>query len=337
MRTLPRVRAPGLRPAGFTLIEMMVSMAILSIIALVVSTFIVDSHRVNVSIEAQTESSIMGQQVLDDVRWRLEQSRRLVDRGEGILEVIDLSTAPPAAGETRLPKIEPNGSLSPYPGRRDGEYHIGSVGNALLFVEAEPPFREAKSGRLVDLYHFVLYYVAKRDGKGATIGPMDYWLDLVRFESQTYADFQQVDGLPEELQRDVVAGLAAKGVTLAWDANARPDGAFSRLAGGRVVHPPDPIHKIPPKKIEGAIPGLGHGERVSGRMSFTIAPNRGPLPIKQPVPEFAEASEGFPFGFEVLIAGPGHGRKVMVRIVIAAHAHQRYFSREHQMIAAVWD
>lgn len=330
------MRAPT-RQDGFTLIETMVSLAIFSVIALAVSTFVIDSQRVNYAVEAQTEASVMGQGALDDLRWKLEQSRRIIDRGSGILELVDLSGAPRPAGEIRLPKIEPNGSLTPRAGRKDNPFHVESVGNAILFVEAEPPYREPRSGRLVDLYHFVLYYVAERDGNGAKIAHMPYWLDLVRVESATYADFQQVDGLPEELQRDVVNGLARAGVTLAWDANSPPEGAFSRLAGGRVVHPPEPRHKIPAKKIESAVPGLGHGQRIAGNMAFTIAPNAGELPIRQKVPEFAQPSDGFPMGFEVVIAGPGHGRKVMVRIVIAAQAHQRYFSREHQMIAAVWD
>lgn len=329
-----RLRVRPRDAAGFTLIEAMVSLAIFSVIAVVVSTFLIDSTRVNYSLEAQTETGTMGQQGLDGMRWSLEQSRRLLDVDSGYLPSIDLAGAPKPAGEIRLPRIEPNASLSPR-GTREQPFVKDAVGNALLFVEALPPWREPQTGRLIDRSRFVLYYVARLEGH--RFAHMPFCLDLVRWESGVYADFQQVESLDDELARRVIGGLAKEGITFAFDNGSPPEAAFSRLEGGRLVRPPEPRHRIAAANVASALPGLGRSQRVSGMIGYTVAPNDGEVPIATRVPGYAQAADGFPNGFEVLVAGPGHGRKVMVRLVLAAEARGRYYSREHRMIAAVWD
>jgi len=39
----------------------------------------------------------------------------------------------------------------------------------------------------------------------------------------------------------------------------------------------------------------------------------------------------------VQITGPSHGRKVFARLVLVAETHGRFYSRETQMLASVWD
>lgn len=322
---------------GVTLIELMVALAIFSVVALAAMSFMIDTVRVNYSVEAQADASNMGQQAVDDLRGSLAQSRKLLDVESGFLELVDLTAAPAPAGQIRLPRIEPNGSLTPRVGSRDNPFVQASIGNAILFVEALPPFQEAETKRLVDLYRVVLYYVAKADGR---IAHVPYVLDLVRVESAPYADFTQLDSMKtaeaETLTR-VIAGLEARGVTHAWDPGAPPIAAFSRLAGGRIVEPPEPGHKIVPVRVQSAVPGVGRRQRAAGMIAYSVAPNDGEVPIRTRVPKFAQPADGFPHGFEVVVAGPGHGRKVLVRLVIAAEAQGRFYSREHQMVAAVWD
>lgn len=333
MRALRR-HAAQLR--GVTLIELMVSLAIFSVVALAAMSFMIDTVRVNYIVEAQTDVSNMGQQAVDELRGSLAQSRKLLDTGSGFLELVDLSAAPEPAGQIRLPRIEPNGSLTPRAGSRDKPFVQESIGNAILYVEALPPFQEPETKRLVDLYRVVLYYIAKADGR---IAHVPYVLDLVRFESGAYADFTQLDtmkGEPETLARTLNA-LEARGVSHAWDPGAPAIAAFSRIAGGRVVEPPEPGHRIVPANLQSALPGIGRRQRAAGMIGYSVAPNDGEVPIRTVVPKFAQVADGFPHGFEVLVAGPGHGRKVLVRLVLAAEAQGRFYSREHQMVAAVWD
>ena len=320
--------------AGVTLIELMIALAIFSIIALAAMTFLIDSVRVNHTVEAQTDTSNMGQQALDDIRGSLGASRKILDAESGFLPLIDLSGAPEAAGAIRLPVIEPAGSLTPRAGGRDGPFERDSIGNALLFVEALGPFQEPATKRLVDRFRFVLYYVAKAEGR---IARVPYVLDLVRVESGVYADFTQLDSMDEDTARSVVLALEKEGVAYAWDSGAPPEGAFSRLSAGKVVKPPEPNHRIVPLRIASALPGIGRAMRGSGMIGYSVAPNDGELPIRARVPRFAQPADGFPNGFEVLITGPGHGRKVLVRLVLAAETQGRFFSREHQIVAAVWD
>ena len=87
---------------GFTLLEMMVAMAIFSIIVLALSTFLIDSQKVNFQIQAESSASTMAQASLDDLRWRLEQSRMLLDVDSGYLDYLDLGAAPPSNGSRSL-------------------------------------------------------------------------------------------------------------------------------------------------------------------------------------------------------------------------------------------
>lgn len=335
MRAPARAKA---RERGFTLIEMMVAMAILSIIALALSTFLIDMTKVNFRIAAETGASTRAQTALDQMRWRLEQSRMLLDVDSGYLDYLDLASAPPPEGTLRLPRIMQTGAISPRAaGGKEGEFDPTAVGNALFFVEALPPFHDAKTGRTIDCFRFVLYYLAQGT-KHQSFGPLPDYVELLAAESPVYADFAQLDAIPEETRGDVIRALAAKEITWAWEANAPPKGAFSRLDDGAIVIPPEPHHKIPIAKVTPAIDALGTVNEAAGNMSFSVATNTpGLLPIHTTVPKFAVAEPGFPNGFEVQITGPSHGRKVFARLVIVANTQQRFFSRESQMLASVWD
>lgn len=325
------------RASGFTLIETMVAMAIFSVIAIAITTFIIDSQKVNFQIMAQTDASSMAQQALDDLRWRLEQSRMILDADSGYLPLLDLEHAPPVEGKLVLPKIEPTGSLTPRASGKDPEFAAESVGNALLFVEALPPFRDPKSGRLIDCYRFLLYYIAEGP-RHEKFGPLPNYLDLMLFQSVTYADYAQVDSLPKDLAPDVIRALETAGITFTWESTAPAIAAFSRMTHGEIQIPPEPKHKILAKQVESAVPGLGRVMTAAGSIAYSVATNTpGDLPIHLVVPKYAKPSNGFPNGFEVEIAGPSHGRKVLARLVLVAETHGRFFSRENQMLAAVWD
>lgn len=322
------------RERALTLIELMVSLAIFSVIALAAMSFIISSLKVNYHVEAQTDTSNIGQQALDQLRGSLAQSKKILDLDSEFLQLVDLSAAPEKAGEIRLPRIEPNGSLSPRAGSKDGAFNKSSVGNAILYVEALHPFQDPATKRLIDRYRFVLYYVAIAEGR---IGQMPFVLDLVRMESAEYADFTQLDALDEETEHTVVASLEKEGITYAWDPGAPAIAAFSRLANARLVVPPEPKHSIVPARVVSAVPGMGRSQRAAGMIGYSVAPNDGDLPIRTRVPLYAQPADGFPNGFEVLVTGPSHGRKVFVRLVLAAEAQGRFFSRDHQMLAAVRD
>jgi len=324
---------------GMTLVELMIAMAIFSVLAFAIADFIISSQKVNGVVESETEISVLGQSALDDLRGELAQSRRILDVDSGFLDRIDLTAPgiPPAAGEVRLPRVVPNGSLTPKAGFKDLPFDATAVGNAILFVKALPPWKDKASGRLIDEYCFVLYYVAKGEHDGS-LGHMPYYLQIERWQSQPYADFQQVDSLGSGPQAaDLIRGLTTSGVHWAWDAGAPPVGAFSRLENDQLEQPPDPHAKIAMDKVAAAIDGLGRSMRSSGVICYSVAPNDGEIPIHVEVPRFTQPADGFPNGFEVLVAGPSHGRKVLVRLVLSAEEQGHWFSREHQMLAAVWD
>ena len=57
-----------MRRAGMTLIELMIALAIFSVLAFAISDFILSSQKVNGVVESETEISVLGQSSLDDLR-----------------------------------------------------------------------------------------------------------------------------------------------------------------------------------------------------------------------------------------------------------------------------
>lgn len=322
--------------AGYTLVEVLVSVAISALIMVAALVLISTSAQVNQQIEAQTDTTVMANEALSDLRWRLTSSRKLLDRsaqGDEYMKMLDLDGAPPRYAATRLPRVEVSAVLSP----RAKEFEQDSVGNALLFAEVLEPFTDEASGRRVDVYRFVYYYLSPRSGE--SLGGVKEVLDLIRFESVRYADFTQLDSLEGETASQVAGALLKEGIRYAWDVDAPTKGAFSQIGYSGLVRPPIARHVIERGNTEPAVLGVGVGQASSGLRALTVARNQSPdFPIAADVPRFAEAGEdGFPAGFEVLVGGPTRGRKVLLRLVLASWSGGRFASGQGQLLVAVGD
>jgi hypothetical protein len=170
-------------------------------------------------------------------------------------------------------------------------------------------------------------------------------LELCRWQSVQFADYNQLyslnnlddggatlqDTLQELRTADPSTGRPA--VTVAWNPTADADEAFYNFAGGALPSWPSSDYKIERLDAGSAIAQL-NGPRIGGDMVYTVAFNSGEdFDIRDPVPVFTEAEtihDGFPHGFEVMMCGPTGGRKVMIRLVLAADSSSaRLVSREN--------
>lgn len=315
---------------GFTLVELMLSVLILALVVLAATTFIINSLKTNQHLEAQSDSATYANATLSQIRWKLTSSRKLLDRsagGEAYLEMIDLGAAPPVIEGSRLPLVVPDAPLPASP---------NAVGNSLLLAEILEPFTEPETGRRVDRYRFVYYYLSPR--AVTQLGPFKEVLDLIRWESVVYADFTQLDSLDEETAAKVATALRAARIEYVWDVDAPPEAAFSALSYTGLVKPPEPTHTIHWSRHTHAVDGIGVGQASTGLRVLSVARNSGPdFSIATPVPFYGQGEEGFPGGFEVVVGGPTRGRKVVLRLVLASWAGGRLYSRDAQLLVAVSD
>jgi hypothetical protein len=215
-------------------------------------------------------------------------------------------------------------------GDAENPFVAASVGNALLFAESLAPYVDESNNARIDLYRFNFYYLTEYTEDD--IAGMGRTLDIQHWQSVQFADYDQLKLLENNGSGSVATVLAGlqtadpaaerEAITYAW-APAKPaDAAFYDINGkSSLPDAPDSSYEIAMGTIAPAIANL-HQARIGGDMPYTVAFNSGEdFPINEPVPLFATASQtgsGFPHGLETMIAGPSGGRRVFIRLVLAA-------------------
>lgn len=342
--------------AGASFLELLIVFFLFAIIGIMTYDLLVGTAQTNLYLESNNDLSEFGQRLVNEIKSEMLQSKRLMDNttvGAGYLAALELSSAPEPIDSTVLPTIELNGSFSPsMASDPDLPFVAASVGNAILFAEAMTPYIDDTNDVRIDTYRFVFYYLAKNTG--ARFQERDHFLDLYRWESVQYADYSQLRAL---LNRDdegatlssALSALqtedAATGrpaITVAWDPGEEVDAAFYDFEGSSSLpESPDSTHEPNMASVSSALPRLS-GPRIGGKMEYTVAFNSSEsFDIGDAVPQFATADtsgDGFPNGFEVMMAGPTGGRKVFIRLVLAADSgHARLVSRENVVLVNARD
>lgn len=270
--------------------------------------------------------------------------------------------------DSRMPDIDP-GSPPPNDGLLDVDLTGQTyVGNSLLLVKAlEPVGIPAdydgdginESTFFAERYQFKYYFLSPnpaRTFRGMPTSPpfvgTNYYLDLIECESEVYADNAQLVSIFATLatpaQRQVIAngllGLPGTitvaearrlGVTTtinkAWMPNAIAPAAFFDLDNTATLTPdPTPTFTIAYRSM---VPEM-KGGRISGKMEYSVAMNRGTMDIIVPIPRFGEVNTNFPGGFEVKIVGPTGHRKVLTRVVLLSEHLGVITSQENSVITS---
>lgn len=327
------------RERGFSLVEMTVTLAIVSVLMIVVYSMIDQTLRMTMFNESHNELAVMSQKAVNSVQSELLQTRMVFQQdalGAAYLAALRLPAQYPVWTDSLLPVVQPATTIVPDTTTR-------FTGNALLIARQLEPMavtydhdgniNTAEIELLADVYRFEYVYLTQVTPSFAGTGRA---LDLMMTTSIDYADFFQLSSMGSTAIARIVPKLTARGLTRAWNPGQPPASAFYTLAGATdgtfdaaIADP-----RIDLARVKTLLTGL-RGGRISGRMVYSVAfdPSapRAPFPIRLPIRVFAPADAarpGFPSGFEVKIAGPSGNRQVMTRLVLMSHYGTRHYESQ---------
>ncbi len=350
MRRILNERRNRQGDAGVSFTELMVVMFLFTVIGIMVYDLLVGTAQTNLYLEANNDLSEYGQRLVNEIKTEVLQSKKLIGdgtQGQGYQAALDLSAAPTPLDTSSLATIDVNGSFSPsLVGDADHPFNPASVGNALLFAQAITPYLDESAGVRIDLYRLIYYYLTRSTAE--EIESEGCILDLYRWESVVFADYNQLVRLNDydDAGATLSAALGAlatadpstdrPAVTMAWNPDEDADSAFFSFASGSMATAPSTGYAVEMFDASPAISNM-HEPRIGGKMVYSVAFNTSAdFDLGDTVPAFGTADtnqDGFPHGFEVMMGGPTGGRKVLVRLVLAADSgNARLVSRENVVL-----
>lgn len=326
-----------LSQTGFTLTELMLAVAIMTIITPAVTMLMVMTMRSFTGYEAEMQLRLTNQATLNRIYLRLGSCKRIIDASAdtGYIKALNISGAPVPIGGTTLPNascvlptINSAGSLA----YNTSSFIPADVGNCLFFAnnDSMPTVLSGTSTVKIDVYRFNFYYLSTANPKPIAAAPC---YSVVEWQSVQYADYDEVMAVPttNNWQQNVVAALYAQGIQNAWDANnGVPASSFYTLtsAGGINAVGASPAIPMDSARSPVVLTKMMTGVMFGG-FSYGVASNNdqwtGKIKCPKTIPQYARNSDGTnaltspaPGGFEVSIAGLAAGRSVLMRSVLVA-------------------
>jgi len=330
---------------GFTIVELIISIAILAIITPAVTILLTFITNGLTSYEASTQLRLVNQRTLNRIYTRLGSSKRIFQNNTSdlaFLNTIDLAGSgyPAAISGSTLPTIQPTSTLIP----GTSSFIASNVGNCLFFANNENTWLLSSGSVRIDTYCFNYYYLAANPKP--IPGAQSY--SMVEFRSYDFADYNQLQSISGvQAQRDIASELYSYGVVYAWDpTSTTASSAFYNIASNGNVTAAGTI------PIHGRGHAYGrylHNKVKTGGLPAYVAPSASDIyqtniltgilfggykygvscnsaqwsKAPKTVPMYATASNSFPGGFEVAIAGPSAGREVLMRCVLVAKGSMR--------------
>jgi type II secretory pathway pseudopilin PulG len=342
---------------GFSILEALVALAILTVIILMLYELMIGSMKATMFVESRNDLELYAQRTVNAIQTSMIQSRIIHQenpRGQAyrnLLIASDLNWA--IYPDSRLPVADPASAAVLDPDTSSETF----VGNEILLVRALEPVpilydHDTDGGTpeipfYVDRYRLEFYFLTENSARN--FNRSGSFLDLIKAEGPDFADYFQLSttfpGLTAAQRTQIAAGLAALPVGLtadernrmevdgpiiqAWDPTqdptaAPPDNAFYDIDGSGNFAPAV-VTSLDLKK-ESMLPEFISG-RISGKMNYSVASNSdssigsgryGPLNIMDKVPLFGIKNINFPGGFEVKIIGPTGARTIWNRLVLCS-------------------
>ncbi|HEU4886894.1 MAG TPA: prepilin-type N-terminal cleavage/methylation domain-containing protein [Thermoanaerobaculia bacterium] len=331
---------------GFSLMEITVTLAIISVIMMVTYRLIEQTMSATMFNESHNDLAVMSQKAVNAIQTEVLQAKLVFEENAAGKEYRDALTFPKAPSvwtTSLLPVIDPaTTTFTP-----DGPTER-FTGNALFLVRQLPPLsilynHDGKKATadvefLADRYTFQYFYLRKETGN--SFAGSGQSADLMRATSETYADYFQLASVTAN-PGALVQELIDAGLKQAWDPGKPLTSAFYLLSSatdgtfGNALNKPT----IPIVVTKTMLPGL-FGGRISGRMAYSVGFPKTPgpaFPIPQPLSVFARTDAslpGYPAGFEVKIIGPSRNRQVLTRLVLMSHYGRNYEAQQASVSTA---
>jgi len=340
--------------SGFSLMEITVVMALVSVVMIIVYSVIEETMHVTLFNESHNDLTILSQSAVNTLQSEVQQARFAFEEdalGNSYRAALVMPADVTVWGDSRLPVFAAAGEVEP-----DAASET-FTGNSLLLARQLPPltvmYDHDGDGStpevefLADRYRFEYVYLARSSEKSFAGSGMT--MDLLMSRSAEYADYFQLDSLDDATTGQIAQQLIAAGMSRAWNPGATLGSAFYTLAGATDGTFDSPINgpSIPVVHtttllrpffgVHDAEQRFAGGMGISGRIDYSIA--FGSFPLPAPVRVFAQpdaANPGFPSGFEAKVAGPTRNRKVMTRVVLMSHygARKNYEAQQAFVVTA---
>jgi prepilin-type N-terminal cleavage/methylation domain-containing protein len=322
------------RARGYSLMEITVVVAIVSVILLMAYTMIEDAARTAMFVEARNDLPVLAQGAVNDIQAELFQAKTIFDAdlggvGPGYLAAVQLPAGLPLLQDSQLPLMNAGGDLVPDTATR-------YTGNCLLLARQLTPVNVSLGGGqrlLADVYQFELIYLTKRTSGRFSTSP--FIIDMIRAKSEPMADYYQLaqNGLtPQQTQAanaDLLAWVdpvtkQASPIKLAWNPGQPIASAFYDVkSGGTYTAVARPVIDLT-YSYGTMLKGL-MGGRISGAAQYSVGflPSATTkFPVRDAIPRFAlfdPQKPLFPSGAEFLIVGPAGQRRAFARVVLFAN------------------
>ncbi len=328
--------------AGYSLMEVIVVMAISSVIMIIAYDLIEGAMKTSLFVESHNQLAQLSQRPVNAVSSDVFQSRAVFQNdtiGQSFLSkvVAQLPADHPIQAGYRLPLADVSTTMFG-PDTSGGTHYVGNC--LLVLRQLNPLAIEWNDGSSdlnfpADMYRFDFYYLSRNTKR--SFGGAGYYVDLIRWRSVEFADYGQlsaffsaVSSTPQK--NTIVNGLAAAGITTAVDPGAATtaDNSFYTIGtGGTLTQMTNPAIPVLPTDAANQVfgcgsmlPELGAGS-ISGKMLFSVGfvPAK-PFVLRDPMPKWAcqDASlPGYVTGFENKIVGTGASQKLLVRLLLMAN------------------
>lgn len=328
---------------GFSLMEITVVLAIVSVLMIVVYSLIEETIQVTMFNESHNDLAMLTQAAVNTLQGEVMQTKFAFEEdtlGSSYRSALTLPSYVTVWTNTLLPRFDAGGEIEPDPASQ--RY----TGNSLLLARQLEPLtitydddglpNTPEVEFLADRYRFEYVYLSRTGVK--SFGGSGMTMDLMMSTSGEYADFFQVSSMTPAATGRIATKLLAAGLTRAWNPGQPLNSAFYTLSGATdgTFNAPVNAPTIPISETRSLLRGM-MGGRISGRMDYSVA--FGTFAIPTPMRVFAQpiaAQPGFPSGFETKIVGPARSRKVMTRVVLMSHygAKKTYEAQQGFVVTA---
>jgi prepilin-type N-terminal cleavage/methylation domain-containing protein len=367
MTTKMKYRSRGQR--GISLMEMMVVLALFTVLFFISYTLLEDSAQTSLFVEEHNDLPIYGQSAVNAIQRELLQSRVVFEGsaggfGPGYFAALTFPAAFPLLTGSKMPVLNPTStSLVP------DDPAVRYTGNVLLVAKQLPPALvtgltgTGGTSLLVDRYQFQVFYLTQRFTHG--FAGQNYFIDAIQAKSDIYADYSQLTqwaalGTTIAADKTKVASQlstftnpisgASEPTTKAWNSGVAAPAAFYTISasmGFTAINSPTIALPTSTSLVKGL-----NGGRISGKMDYTVGfrPSAsrfnlntdvkkadGSIQVRDPIPKYAVFDSNvplFPSGMEFLIVGPAGSRRILSRMVILSSYIGHIDSKESIVITS---
>lgn len=304
------------RQRGFSLIELTVTLAIVSALMLVVYSIMDQTLRASMFNESHNDLIVMSQRAVNTLQSETVQARQVFQEdadGAAYRAALRIPARYAAWTPSLLPILQSDdATMAPDTTTR-------YTGNSFLIVRQLEPLsifydddndmRTPDVEFLADRYRFEYFFLSPDSSRKFSSSP--YTLDLLQSTSVEYADYFQLSNLTAAQERAIGPKIIATGITLAWNPGQPLASAFFTIPSNGTWSAAINQPAIDIASTISLFPEL-RGGRISGRMDYSVAFGSYRLPM--PIAVYGDINPRA--GFEVKVTGPSKARKVMTRVLL---------------------